>query len=188
MRIVRAASVFLAVCLSLEASPARKHSRYIFVLPEGYVGWVQVIFMDPNAKPLAMKDGGYVIDVPESGISRTSDMRVHDSSPKAINEFYYRSASSSATEGLGPIPSDYILPGDSQGGFGIKDTGGKGAGYSWFVFIGAPVQRAKEPLADWNKVVDEWYKAHGNRRVLWSGQYPYTYPSPGRMKGASSAQ
>jgi hypothetical protein len=40
------------------------------------------------------------------------------------------------------------------------DTGGKGHGYSWFVFIGPPQLRAKVPLADWNKVVEEYSKTH----------------------------
>jgi hypothetical protein len=55
------------------------------------------------------------------------------------------------------------MPSDSHGGFGVMDTGGKGLGYSWFIFIGPPSLRAKVPLADCDKVVEEYSKTHGER-------------------------
>ena len=185
MRVTQAICALFLLCVGLGASPVRKHPRYIFILPDGYVGWVQVIFGDPSANPLPMQDGGYVIDVPESGICRSSDFRVQDFSPKAANEFYYRSLVPRTTaEKLQSIPAEYILRGVSQGGFGVGNTGGKGSGYSWFLFIGPPSLRAKEPLGDWDKVVDEWSKIHGNPRVQLSGPYP----APGRMKSGPPAE
>lgn len=154
-----------------------KRPHYTFVLPDGYVGWVQVIFGDPQAPGLPFReDKGYEIDVPESGIARTSDWRVHAS--KVKDEFYYRSNLPDRPTELRPVPSAFVLPGDSHGGFGVMDTGGKGRGYSWFVFVGPPSVRAEVPKADWDKVVDEYAKAHGgSMRVEWDGKYP----QPGRM-------
>ena len=83
--------------MALHAAPARsKRPRYIFMLPDGYVGWVQIIFNDPAAAALPMKDGGYVIDIPESGLTRTSDIRVMDFNSQ--NEFYYHSSPSTGTQ------------------------------------------------------------------------------------------
>ena len=160
-----------------------KSPHYTFILPDKYVGWVQIVFNDPQALHLPLKNGGYEIDVPESGIPRTSDLRVHDFRRK--DEFYYRSLLPSGKLELRPLPSEYVmLDVDSHGGFGVMDTGGKGRGYSWFIFIGPPEVRAEVPLADWDKVVASWRKLHGNSRVTASDPYP----TPGRMPSASSMQ
>jgi hypothetical protein len=152
------------------------------MLPNGYVGWVQIIFNDPAAAALPMKDGGYIIDVPESGLTRTSDIRVHDF--KRQDEFYYRFSPTTGTQELRRVSTDYVLPGDSHGGFGVMDTGGRGTGYSWFVFVGPPSIRSKVPLADWEKEVEAWRKLHGNARV----SAPDPYPTPGRMSSAAATQ
>ena len=165
------------VAFALQASATRgKDPRYIFILPDGYVGWVQIVFNDPKAASLPMKDGGYIIDVPESGLSRTSELRVHDF--KRQDEFYYRSSPTAGTEELRRVPLEYVLPGDNHGGFGVVDTGGKGRGYSWFLFVGPPSTRSKVPLADWDKDLAAWRKVHGNARM----PAPAPYPSPGRMQ------
>ena len=154
-----------------------KSPHYAFILPDKYVGWVQIIFNDPQAAPFPLrKDEGYEIEVPESGITRTSHLRVHDF--KRVDEFYYRSVQSEHKVRLVPVPSAYVMPGDSHGGFGVMDTGGKGTGYSWFIFIGPPELRAKVPLADWDKVVQEYSKTHGGRKRVESSD---AYPTPGRM-------
>ncbi len=115
--------------------------------------------------------------VPGSGIARTSDWRVHAHKPQ--DEFYYRSVGSQPKVGFTLVPSEYVMPGDSHGGFGVMDTGGKGHGYSWFIFIGPRSLRAKVPLADWDKVVEEYSKTHAGRtRIQWVGG---PYPTPGRM-------
>ncbi len=74
-------SIILMMILigSLHPSAAsNKHPHYTFALPDRYIGWVQVVFNDPQASPLPRRDHGYLIEVPESGISRTSDIRVED--------------------------------------------------------------------------------------------------------------
>lgn len=165
---------------------AAEHNRnphYVFTLPDGYVGWVQIVFDDPSASPLPWKNSSYEIEVPESGIPRTSDMRVEDS--KAKDEFYYRFLLQNGNVELRPVPSDYVLPGFTHRGFGVMDTGGKGRGSSWFIFIGPPELRAKVPFADWDKVVDDYQKAHGGKkRIEFSGPYP----TPGRMGSAVPAE
>src|SRR5580658_8598227 len=164
--------VSIASHLALAKSP-----HYTFILPYKYVGWVQIIFNDPQASPLPLrKDKGYEIEVPESGMARTSHLRVHDFRRK--DEFYYRSVLLDRKVGFIPVPSEYVMPGDSHGGFGVMDTGGKGPGYSWFIFIGPRDLRAKVPLADWGKVVEEYSKTHGGRTRIESSE---PYPNPGRM-------
>ncbi len=178
-------SIILMMILigSLHPSAAsNKHPHYTFALPDRYIGWVQVVFNDPQASPLPRRDHGYLIEVPESGISRTSDIRVEDY--KAKDEFYYRVSLPNGTTALQPVPPDYIMAGDTHGGFGVMDTGGRGQGYSWFLFIGPPELRVKVPLADWNKVVEEYKKLHqGSARV----EAPAIYPEPGRMQSIPPA-
>jgi hypothetical protein len=174
--------LFMAVVFALAWQPAsarNKRPRYVFIFPEGYVGWIQVIFNDPAASRLPTKDNGHIIDVPESGITRTSELRVHDF--KRLDEFYYRCLPATGEEELQKVPTEYVLPGDSHGGFGVMDTGGKGKGYSWFVFVGPPSIRSTVPLADWDKEVEVWRKLHGNPRV----PAPDPYPNPGRMSAVA---
>lgn len=161
--------------------PATKRRRakehYTFVLPDRYVGWVQAIFNDINAQPLQKrKDGGYQIDVPESGIPRTSDSHVNDARTK--NEFYYRVPLPEGGTALHPVPRDYVLPGTTNGGYTMMDTDGKGRGSSWYLFIGPPELRAKFPEANWDELVKAYAKTHGGKtRIESSGPYP----TPGRM-------
>jgi uncharacterized protein DUF6843 len=170
------AAIILFVSIMQQLAWA-KSPHYTFILPDRYVGWVQIIFNDPQAFPFPLrKDRGYEIAVPESGITRTSHIRVHDARSK--DEFYYRSFPSNGKSELFPVPSGYVMPGESHGGFGVMDTGGKGTGYSWFIFIGPPELRAKVPLADWDRVVEEYSKTHGGSKRVESSD---PYPTPGRM-------
>jgi len=153
----------------------RGKPHYTFILPGGYVGWVQVVFNDPQALPLPIrKDGGRVIEVPESGILRTSDIRVHDD--KGHDEFYYRSTLLNGASELHPMPPEFALPGEGHGGWGVMDTGGKGRGYSWFVFFGPPKIRAGIPWADITKV-----PGYGKKLTA-----PDVYPTPGRLPSTTS--
>ena len=163
-------SIACYVALAAKVKPS-----YRFYLPDGYIGWIQIIFNDPQSTPFSVEDGKVRVEVPESGIVRTSNLRIHSSlSP---DEFYYRGPILGGTSQNLPVPTDYFLPGIDHGGFGVMDTGGKGLGYSWFIFIGPPELRAKVPLADWNKVVEDYQKTHGGKaRVEFSGPYPV----PGR--------
>jgi uncharacterized protein DUF6843 len=173
----------LALLFMAHSAYGRAKPHYTFILPDSYVGWIQVVFSDPQASPLPIrKDGGRQIDVPESGIPRTSDIRVHDFKRK--DEFYYRYLSG-GKEGLCPVPSEYVMPGDSHGGFGVMDTAGKGPGYSWFLFIGPPELRAKVPLADWEKVVAAHEKSDERGTRI---ENPASYPTPGRISLAAPTQ
>jgi len=170
------AALFLIVSVAPPLALA-KSPHYRFILPDKYVGWVQIIFNDPQASPLPLRrDKGYEIEVPESGIARTSDIRVQDS--KSKDEFCYHSLPSNGKAEVFPVPSEYVMPGVSHSGFGVMDTGGKGLGYSWFIFIGPPELRSKVPLADWDKVVAEYSKTHGGRKRV---EAPDPDPTPGRM-------
>jgi len=167
-------SALLAILLPIYG---RAKPHYTFILPDGYVGWLQVIFNDPQASPLPIRnDGGRVIEVPESGVSRTSDIRVHDD--KAHDEFYYRSILSNGASELHPMPPEFILPGEGHGGWGVMDTGGKGPGYSWFIFFGPADLRAQTPWADITKV-----PGYGKRLMA-----PEVYPTPGRLVPSPSTK
>jgi hypothetical protein len=167
-------TVFLFLFLPADGRP-KEH--YTFSLPDKYVGWVQAIFNDVSAQPLPKrKDGGYQIDVPESGIPRTSDIHVNDS--RAKNEFYYRVPLPGGGIALRPVPEDYVLPGFANGGFTMVDTDGKGDGSSWYLFIGPPGLRAKFPEANWDELVKAYARTHGGKtRIESSGPFP----TPGRM-------
>ncbi|MDR3751217.1 MAG: hypothetical protein P4K94_06990 [Terracidiphilus sp.] len=157
------------------AAARNKHPHYLFTLPDGFIGWIQVVFNDPQAAELPWNGDGCDMRIPESGVLRTSSLRVHHF---AADEFYYRISDADRKTKLLPVPSGYVLSGDSDGGFGVMDTGGKGKGYSWFIFIGPPEIRARIPLADWGKVVEEYARTHnGSKRV----EAPDAYPTPGRM-------
>ena len=169
----------IASCAVGLPAKSNRHPHYTFVLPDGYIGWVQIIFNDPQAEHLTWRKNTYEINVPESGVPRTSDIRVED--VRAKDEFYYRVLLPDGNVKLNPVPSDYVLSGFNHGGFGVMDTGGKGRGYSWFIFIGPLDLRARVPLADWDKVVEEHQRTQqGNVRI----EAPDPYPTAGRMSTA----
>ena len=173
----RLAISLLTALIALVPALGRPKPHYTFILPDGYVGWVQVIFNDPQASPLPIRrDGGRAIEVPESGVSRTSDIRVHDD--KAYDEFYYRSILSNGASELHPMPPEFALSGEGHGGWGVMDTGGKGRGYSWFLFFGPPDLRAQTAGADITKV-----PGYGKKLMA-----PEVYPTPGRLPPLPSAK
>ena len=142
----------------IQPGNCKSQPHYRFILPDGYVGWIQVVFNDPNAKPLEWKKSAYQIEVVEYGIARTSDARVDDVNAK--DEFLYRIHRPNDRVELVPIPSDYSIHNWNHGGFGVMDTGGKGQGSSWFIFIGPPEMRNRIPLADWDKAVEDYEKTN----------------------------
>jgi hypothetical protein len=58
---------FLATIACAAESP-----HYVFVLPDGYVGWIQVIFDSPRAPMVVPKHGRFVLRVDKSGVLKTS--------------------------------------------------------------------------------------------------------------------
>jgi hypothetical protein len=153
-----------------------KHDSYRVFLPDGYVGWIQLIFNDPKASSLPWKKGAYEIEVSDMGIGMTSDM--HENDIGSNDEFLYRTVSLKGAVTLQTVPPEYVIPGFSHGGFTTMDTGGRGPGSSWFIFIGPPDLRAKQPLGDWNRVVQEYQKAHGGKSAM---ELPGPYPTPGSL-------
>ncbi|HEY2823495.1 MAG TPA: hypothetical protein VGJ06_20795 [Candidatus Acidoferrum sp.] len=169
-------SALALACGTLSAHTKPK-PHYTFILPDGYIGWVQIIFNDPQASPLPIRtDGGRAIEVPESGISRTSDFRVSDI--KAQDEFFYRLVLPNGSSELHPMPSSLFLPGEGHGGWGVRDTGCKGRGSSWFVFFGPREVRAKIPGADITKE-----PGYGKKLMA-----PDVYPTPGRLPASSPSK
>jgi hypothetical protein len=144
--------------------------HYTFILPDGYIGWVQIIFHDRQASPLPIReDGGRVIEVPESGLPRTSDFRHIDG--REPDAFYYRSILPDGSSQLRPMPPSLTLPDVAHGGWDVNDTGGRGPGYSWFIFFGPPDVRARTPWGDITKV-----PGYGKKLMA-----PDVYPTPGRL-------
>lgn len=178
---VKVLTILIALSLSSPVSARTgAHTHYTFVLSEGYVGWIQIIFNDPDANELHWEQNAVFIDVPESGVARTSSLRVHGSGDGEFDQFFYRTQTVDSK--LIPIPHEYVLRGDSHGGFGYAETGCKGSGYSWFIFIGPTQVRANVPMADWDKVVEEYRQTHnGNSRVELSAPLPV----PGRISSLS---
>jgi hypothetical protein len=174
----------LALLVALGPIDGRPKPHYTFILPEGYVGWVQVVFNDPEAARLPIRrDAGREIDVPESGMPRTSDLRNHDS--RAQDEFYYRSVGANGKTVIHRVPPEYVIPGEGDGGFGVMDTGDRGPGYSWFLFIGPPEVRERVPLADSRKVIAAHTSSDGHfTRIMAT----VPYPTPGRMALPPSPQ
>jgi hypothetical protein len=78
----------LAVWLSVSArNSTRPASR--FLIPEGYTGWIRIEFEVPEAPPLPMESGQYILKVPPDGILRTSSGQQYG---WAKDHYYYYSA------------------------------------------------------------------------------------------------
>lgn len=104
-------------------SPPRTPNKYI--LPEGYVGWVEIVHDVPHARPLPVEDGYLVVRFPGSGVLETSSPLQNGC---ARDVYYY------ATDGgLSPIGSTGLwgntmirggYTGASQASGGVKRTYG----------------------------------------------------------------
>jgi hypothetical protein len=162
----------LGVCATfLSARPKPNHYR--FVLPSGYVGWVQIVFAAPEAPALPIIEANHalLVRIGESGVVRTGDLWVHFRNPH--DEFFYQVSDANGHDKFVPVPDDYTLD-DGYGthaGFGINGTPDNSPGYSWFFFIGPPELRDRTPGADIRKV-----PGFGKKR-----EAPATYPTPGRI-------
>lgn len=168
---------YLLVVCSLQA---RQAPHYEFILPNGYVGWIQVIFSDPSAQPLPSKGSTLIVQMPETGVFRTSSLQDYFGTP---NKFMYQSACEASRKCRTiPVPPDYVETSLIQG-FGLGSTCGRGKGYSWFIFVIPPDVRKEIPDADWARYSDEYYKKRGTRKVMWDG----TCPVPGRIKQTEPA-
>jgi hypothetical protein len=146
-----------------ELGPSHEGSRselphYVFVLPDGYVGWIQVIFLSPGAPELKPDHGKFILRINEDGVFRTS--MVEAVFAGSHDEFLYRSLRPDGTEALKPVPATYFCGEDSGidscfGSDGTKSDGftvgranlGKPndgtPGNSWFIFVGPSALREK---------------------------------------------
>jgi hypothetical protein len=69
----------VALLIAICSAGGKPKPHYTFLLPDGYVGWIQVGFADRNAPHLPIdNNGGRRIQVPDSEVPRTCDIHVHD--------------------------------------------------------------------------------------------------------------
>jgi hypothetical protein len=78
----------LAVWLSTSARNSM-HRASRFLIPEGYTGWIRVEFEVPNASPLPMENGQYILKIPPDGLLRTSSLEQYGWAP---DHYYYDAA------------------------------------------------------------------------------------------------
>lgn len=96
--------ILITLLAHLSPSGDRHPWHYSFVLPDGYVGWIEIVYSDGNA-PLQPPIGKeYRIEISEDGIFRTGSMRVVAAAPKDI--FLYRSSNSDGTAKLTSLPPE----------------------------------------------------------------------------------
>src|SRR5215813_2938707 len=157
MRTFERAICTIAITLSSTIAYSAELPHYVFVLPDGYVGWIQVIFDSPGAPGLLLRHGRVVLRIDTSGVLKTSTLGhvfagSHD-------EFFYSRLDVKGKEVLSPVPSNYYCGEQSgidscYGGDGTKSDGftvGRAnlgepndgtPGSSWFLFVGPPDMRA----------------------------------------------
>ena len=134
-----------------------KLPHYEFVLPDGYIGWVQIIFQSPDisAPPFAINK--FTIRLDDSGIYKTG--MLHNYFTGSHDVFFYRRADENGKERLVPVPAEYVCAqesgldtcwskGDLRDGFTVgRITAGKPGsskdGNSWFFFVGPSEMRKK---------------------------------------------
>lgn len=161
------------IAAAIATSGVDKHPwHYSFIMPDGYVGWIEIVYSDRDAPRHQPVRKEYRIEVGDDGIFRTGDIRVSDADPK--DTFLYRSKNPDGTTTLKPVPPDYVLGGTDHGGFAVSEAGD---GRHWFIFIGPPELRARTPFADWPKEVEARMKKYGTADL----GPPNPLPKPGRM-------
>lgn len=80
----------LICSLLVLVSCARRPSE-VYVIANGYVGWIRVEFNVPGAPPLQLHEGKYLIRVPPSGMVQTSTPFEEGA---GNDQFYYDAAGS----------------------------------------------------------------------------------------------
>jgi hypothetical protein len=166
----RALAMVTLGMVSINAWARQPH--YVFTLPSGYVGWVQVVFGDTGTPTLsAYKKKDLLIAIDDSGVFRTRTLPAWFFTR---DEFFYREPDPHrrGTEKLVPVRSDYVVDVVYDGGFCVSGTpDGSPGSASWFFFVGPPEVRATIPLAD--------SRREPRKTPL---PPPSVYPAPGRMQ------
>ena len=160
--------------------------HYAFILPDGYTGWIQIVFASPNAPRPEFSHGRYILRVDDSGVLRTS--MLHSYFAGAQDEFFYRKTGSKEKESLVPVPAEYVCTGNSglDNCFISDDTRvdaldvGRATlgrvsdgtpGDSWFLFVG--------PYALREKMAKHVHYYPGTKKKI---DVPEDDPIPGRIK------
>lgn len=185
MVFARAVCFAIATCgIVTVPSSAREKPHYVFLLPDGYTGWIQVISNARNARQPVVEHGNLVLTIDDSGVFRSPTYHTYYAG--AHDEFFYQTSDSQGRSTRVAVPSNYVCPGISgldscygndvgalvparQDAFtvGRATVGRPGSsedGNSWFLFIGPPDLRAKMSIA-WTDL-----------------DHPEHDPTPGRIK------
>jgi hypothetical protein len=174
------------VCVLTNLGFARGLPHYAFILPDGYVGWIQVVFSSPNALEPPLVKNALVLRIDSSGVFRTS--MIGTVFTGSHDEFFYSKIDANGKEILTPVPPTFVcteLSGldscyDSDGNLSDGFTVGRAnlghpndgtPGNSWFLFVGPPDLRKK-----YAKVI---HRAPGAQYQI---DVPEDDPTPGRIR------
>lgn len=129
-RRVKLIATFLFICGSFTFCFGRQAPHYVFVLPDGYIGWVRIMFTVDDMPSLVTENGILTVEFDDSGIVKTRD--AHMIVPGKYDKFFYRKGGTKK-QTLVSIPTEYVdMRGIYHGGF----TATRDGGVSWFFFIG----------------------------------------------------
>jgi len=176
--------IFLAIALNGHAG-SKPH--YVFLLPDGYIGWVQIISQAPNSARPVLEKGNLVVDLDDGGVFRTPTF--HTTFVGAHDEFFYKRPNPRGEVTRVSVPANYICPemsgldtcyepseekgadGFTVGRATVGKDGPSSEGNSWFFFIGPPALRSKCAV----RVVFQ----PGTKKWM---DHPENDPVPGRIK------
>jgi len=178
---------FLIILATVSAS-AQRSPHYVFVLPDGYTGWIQVIFNSPGSAPLKLERNNTILEIDNSGIFRLPIMEhifagSHD-------EFFYETISPNGKKTRIAVPSNFVCAqssgldncyngeGDWSDGFTVgRATRGKASdetsGSSWWLFVGPPDLRKKMAVP---------ITRNSDPKYPYQIDVPENDPTPGRIK------
>lgn len=157
----RTASTVGIVVLLATIGCRAESPHYVFVLPDGYVGWIQVIFDSPGAPEVVVPNRTrFVLRIPKSGILKTSSLGHVFAFPGSHDEFFYSRLDHKGKEVLSAVPSNYycneesgldscydangtMSDGFNVGRANLGHPNDGTPGNSWFLFVGPPDLRAK---------------------------------------------
>jgi len=168
------------------AAWGKQDPHYAFVLPDGYTGWIQIIFGSPDAPRPEFSHNRFILRVDDSGVLRTS--MLHSVFPGSQDEFFYRRIESKGKSELVPVPPEYFCAGNSgidncfissdnlvdafQVGRATVGRISDGTpGDSWFLFVG--------PFALREKMARHIHLEPGTSKKI---DVPEDDPIPGRIK------
>jgi hypothetical protein len=181
----------MLLLFSAQAAFARSKPHYVFLLPDGYRGWVQVISQSKDAPPPVVEKGNLLVDLDDNGVFRTTSF--HTMYVGAHDEFFYKSRDATGKTVRVPVPANDYCNGDSgldtcfadskttvdcftvgRSTVGKSDDGK--LGNSWFFFVGPPEDRERYKWAGAPKYRTE---PHSSGMKI---DQPEFDPKPGRIK------